>query len=206
MPILGGLGVVGLAVGFAAQDILANLISGITLLLDRPFRIGDWIKTEEREGQVCGLTLRTTRIRTRDNEYISVPNKELAGAVVTNLSQGGQLRLNVPVPVGYRTDIATARAALLAVMQAHPKVIQEEHPPQVLVRELGESSVELIMRFWVTKQNVVGYPVITMQLREAAKEALQASGAEPPFSHLLVHLADPAPSPAAEQVRPRPEP
>lgn len=187
VPILGGLGVVGLAVGFAAQDILANLISGITLLLDRPFRIGDWIRTAEREGQVIGITLRTTRIRTRDNEYISIPNKELAGAVVTNLTQGGMLRLNVSVPVGYGTDIAAARAALLAVMQAHPKVIQEERPPQVLVRELGESSVELILRFWVTDEDVASYPVITMQLREAARAALDATDAEVPRQQVQLH-------------------
>lgn len=188
VPILGGLGVAGLAVGFAAQDILANLISGITLLLDRPFRIGDWIRTKDHEGQVCGLTLRTTRIRTRDNEYVSIPNKELAGAVVTNLTQGGALRLNVGVRVGYQTDVEAARAALLRVMHTHPKVMGQEHPPQVLVRELDESSLELIMRFWVCEEDVATYPVTTMQLREGAKAALQAAGIAPPFPQLQVHL------------------
>ncbi|WP_309571532.1 mechanosensitive ion channel domain-containing protein, partial [Deinococcus sp.] len=118
LPILGGLGVAGLAVGFAAQDILANLISGVTLLLDRPFRIGDWIRTAEHEGQVSGLTLRTTRLRTRDNEYVSIPNKDVAGSVVVNLTQGGRLRLNVPVSIAYKDSVEAARRALLPVMAA----------------------------------------------------------------------------------------
>lgn len=187
LPILGGLGVVGLAVGFAAQDILANFISGITMLLDRPFRIGDWIRTDSKEGQVTGLTLRTTRIRTRDNEYISIPNKELAGSVVTNLSQGGPLRINVTVGVAYKTEVAQARAVLLDVMQRHPKVL-DEPLPQVLVQELNASSVDLLMRFWVSQENIATYPVTMMQLREQAKAGLQAAGIEIPYPHLQLHI------------------
>lgn len=187
LPILGGLGVVGLAVGFAAQDILANLISGVTLLLDRPFRIGDWIRTADHEGQVTGLTLRTTRLRTRDNEYVSIPNKDVAGSVVVNLSHGGTLRLNVPVSIAYREHVGRAREVLLPVMAAHPTVL-DTPAPAVLVSDLGDSAVELILRCWVAGADVATYPVTTMQLREAAKEALQAAGLEIPFPHLQLHI------------------
>ncbi len=187
LPILGGLGVLGLAVGFAAQDILANLISGITLLLDRPFRIGDWIRVREQEGQVSGITLRTTRIRTRDNEFVSIPNKDIAGAVVVNLSAGGPLRLNVVVGVEYRERVDDVRGILLEVMAAHPKA-EKSPAPQVLVRELNASSVDVIMRFWVSEASIASYPVISMQMREAAKEALQAGGMDIPFPHLQLHI------------------
>ncbi|GGM12970.1 mechanosensitive ion channel family protein [Deinococcus aerophilus] len=187
LPILGGLGVVGLAVGFAAQDILANLISGVTLLLDRPFRIGDWIRVKDQEGQVSGLTLRTTRIRTRDNEFVSIPNKEVAGAVVVNLSAGGPLRLNVLIGVEYKERVEDVRRVLLGVLAQHPRV-EPEPAPLVLVRELNSSSVDVIMRFWVSEANIASYPVVTMQITEAAKEALQASGMDIPFPHLQLHI------------------
>ena len=187
LPILGGLGVVGLAVGFAAQDILANLISGVTLLLDRPFRIGDWIRAEDQEGQVTGLTLRTTRIRTRDNEFVSIPNKEVAGAVVVNLSAGGPLRLNILIGVEYKERVDDVRRVLLAVMAAHPK-IEADPAPVVLVQELNASSVDVIMRCWISETNIATYPTVVMQLTEAAKEALQASGMDIPFPHLQLHI------------------
>lgn len=187
LPILGGLGVLGLAVGFAAQDILANLISGVTLLLDRPFRIGDWIRVKDQEGQVSGLTLRTTRIRTRDNEFVSIPNKDVAGAVVVNLSAGGPLRVNVLIGVEYRERVEDVRRVLLEVMAAQPRV-QPEPAPAVLVRELSASSVDVIMRFWVSEADIASYPVISMQIREAAKEALQANGMDIPFPHLQLHI------------------
>ncbi|OLV17654.1 mechanosensitive ion channel family protein [Deinococcus marmoris] len=187
LPILGGLGVLGLAVGFAAQDILANLISGVTLLLDRPFRIGDWIRVKDQEGQVSGLTLRTTRIRTRDNEFVSIPNKDVAGAVVVNLTAGGPLRLNVLIGVEYKERVEDVRRILLDVMTAHPRT-EKEPAPLLLVRELSASSVDVIMRFWVSEANIASYPVISMQIREAAKEALQAGGMSLPFPHLQVHI------------------
>ncbi|GGO27667.1 mechanosensitive ion channel family protein [Deinococcus humi] len=187
LPILGGLGVLGLAVGFAAQDILANLISGVTLLLDRPFRIGDWIRVKDQEGQVSGLTLRTTRIRTRDNEFVSIPNKDVAGAVVVNLTAGGPLRLNVQIGVEYRERVEDVRRILLEVMAAHPRV-EKSPAPLLLVRELSASSVDVIMRFWVSEANIASYPVISMQMLEAAKEALQASGMNIPFPHLQLHI------------------
>lgn len=189
LPILGGLGVVGLAVGFAAQDILANLISGVTLLLDRPFRIGDWIRVRDYEGQVMGLTLRTTRIRTRDNEFVSIPNKEIAGATVINLTSGGQLRLNVPLPLAYAERVPEAREVLLRVMAEHPKV-EDDPAPVVLVRQVNETSLEVILRFYVTAENVKAYPVVTMQLREAAKEALQDAGFSPPYPRQWVKLEE----------------
>lgn len=189
VPILGGLGVVGLAVGFAAQDILANLISGITLLLDRPFRIGDWIRTESHEGQVASLTLRTTRLKTRDNEYVSIPNKEVAGAVVENLSVGGRLRVHVNLPLAYEEHVERAREVLLGVLPAFPEVLTDP-APQVLVQELEESRVCLLFRFWLDAEHVAGYPVLRMKVLEAAKEALQAAGLAVPYPRMQVRLEE----------------
>ncbi|WP_104991090.1 mechanosensitive ion channel family protein [Deinococcus sp. NW-56] len=191
LPILGGLGVAGLAVGFAAQDILANLISGVTLLLDRPFRIGDWIRTENHEGQVASLTLRTTRLRTRDGEYVSIPNKDVAGAVVENLTVGGRLRLNIPLGVAYEGGVERARAVLMPVLQTFPGVL-DDPPPVVLVQELEESRVRLLLRFWIDAEEVASYPVTRMRVLEAARAALDAAGLEVAYPRMRVQL-DPVP-------------
>lgn len=187
LPIIGGLGVAGLAIGLAAQDILANLISGITLLLDRPFRIGDWIRVADHEGQVKGLTLRTTRIRTRENEYVNIPNKEVAGAVVVNLTQGGPLRLDVPVSIAYHENVDLARTVLLGALHAHPQVLKEP-VPIILVKELAASGVDLIIRFWISEYEIASYPATAMKIRESAKIALQNAEIEIPFPHLQLHI------------------
>lgn len=199
LPILGGLGVVGLAVGFAAQDILANLISGVTLLLDRPFRIGDWIRTEDHEGQVTRLTLRTTHLRTRDNEDVSIPNKEVAGAVVENLTVGGKLRLNVNVALAYHEHVERAREVLLPVLSNFPGVLADP-APRVLVEELEESRVRLLLRFWIGTEDVRRYPVFRMRVLEAAKEALQSAGLEVPFPRMQIQVDGPLPGSRQDRV------
>lgn len=187
LPILGGLGVVGLAVGFAAQDILANFISGITLLIDRPFRIGDWIRTNDYEGRIKGLTLRTTRIRTRNNEYVSIPNKDLAGSVVVNLSHGGPLRVDIALGVAYKSDVEQVREVLMGVIEANEAVLTRP-APMVTVSELGDSSVNVLMRIWLGEEEIGRYPMIRMALLEAAKKALDANGIEIPFPHMQLHI------------------
>lgn len=187
LPILGGLGVLGLAVGFAAQDILANFISGITLLIDRPFSIGDWIRSDNYEGRVKGLTLRTTRIRTRNNEHVSIPNKDLAGATVINLSRGGPLRIDAPLGVAYKTDIEQAREVLLKVVEGFEEIITRP-APVVAVEGLGDSSINLLIRFWIDPEDIATYPSIRMRLLEAAKKALDDANIEIPFPHMQLHI------------------
>ncbi|SUO94849.1 mechanosensitive ion channel family protein [Suttonella ornithocola] len=187
LPILGGLGVLGLAVGFAAQDILANFISGITLLIDRPFAIGDWIRADSYEGRVKGLTLRTTRIRTRNNEHVSIPNKDLAGSTVINLTRGGPLRIDAPIGVAYKTDIDQARAVLMQVVEQFEEIITRP-APVIAVESLGDSSVNLLIRFWIDAEEIAQYPALRMRLLEAAKKALDKAGIEIPFPHLQLHI------------------
>lgn len=189
LPLLGGLGVVGVAFGFAAQDLLGSLVSGMALLLDRPFRIGDWIRVNDHEGQVTGLSMRTTRIRTRDNSTVNVPNREIAGGTVLNLTQNGPLRLSVLISIAYSADVEQARQVLLEVMNAHPALLHEEdRQPAVLVNALAPSTVDLLMVFWIEEEEVPAYPLIEMQLRERAKAALDGAGIEIPFPNLQLHI------------------
>ncbi|WP_457630166.1 mechanosensitive ion channel family protein [Oceanithermus sp.] len=189
-PVVGALGILGLAVSLAAQDTFSNFIAGIILLMDRPFRIGDWVKVGEEFGQVEGLTLRTTRLRTPDNESVAIPNAVVAGGEIKNLSAGGPLRLRIPVGVAYRHDTAEAKEALWPVVRRHPRVLAEPEPA-LLVTALGDSSVEITLVVWIAQEDIPDYPVITAEILEAAKAALDAAGIEIPFPQQTVWFPQP---------------
>jgi len=189
-PIVGALGILGLAVSLAAQDTFSNFISGIILLMDRPFRIGDWVRIGEEFGQVEGLTLRTTRLRTPDNESVAIPNSVVAGGEIKNLSAGGPLRLRIPVGVAYRHDTREVKKVLEPVVRRHPRVLQEPEPA-LLVTSLGDNSVEITLVLWIAQKDIPDYPVITAEIIEDAKLALDEAGIEIPFPQRTVWFPEP---------------
>lgn len=191
LGVVTALGVVGIAVGFAAQDTLSNFISGITLLIERPFRIGDWVELAGKVGRVERISLRTTRLVTRDNIHTSIPNAKVASTEIVNLSAGGPLRLRVPLGIAYKESSRAARQALLPVLRGHPEVLQDAvHAPSVLVEELGSSSVNLVMLAWIEPDTIAREPVVSAELIEAAKEALDAADIQIPFPHLQLFIDD----------------
>ena len=189
-PVIGALGVLGLAVGLAAQDTFSNFISGIILLMDRPFRIGDWVQIGDEYGQVEGLTLRTTRLRTPDNESVAIPNAVVAGGEIKNLSAGGPLRLRIPVGVAYRHDTREVRALLERVVGGHPKLLADP-APAVLVTGLGDNSVDFTLVVWIPEDEIPNYPVVAAELTEAAKIAFDEAGIEIPFPQRTVWFPEP---------------
>jgi small-conductance mechanosensitive channel len=189
LGVITALGVVGIAVGFAAQDTLSNFISGVTLLIERPFRIGDWVELAGKVGRVERISLRTTRVVSRDNIHSSIPNAKVASAEIVNLSAGGPLRLRVPVGIAYKESARAAREALMPVLRAHPQVLQDAiHAPSVLVEELGASSVNLVMLAWIGPETIAVEPVVSSALVEGAKEALDGAGIQIPFPHLQLFI------------------
>jgi len=189
LGVITALGVVGIAVGFAAQDTLSNFISGVTLLIERPFHIGDWVELAGKVGRVERISLRTTRVVTRDNVHASIPNAKVASAEIVNLSAGGPLRLHVPVGIAYKESARAAREALLPVLRGHPQVLQDPmHAPSILVEELGASSVNLVMLAWIGPETIAVEPVVSAGLVEGAKEALDGAGIQIPFPHLQLFI------------------
>ena len=184
---LAGLGVVGLALAFAAQDSVANVISGIIIFWDKPFEVGDWIKVEEQFGRVHNITLRSTRIRTPRNTYIVIPNKAIVDAVLENLSQHGKLRVDIGVGIAYKEDILAARRILLEAV-SKIETVENDPAPEVVVEALGDSSVNLQIRVWIAaaKDRQRTY----FQAIEAAKLALDKAGIEIPFPHLQLFVDD----------------
>jgi small conductance mechanosensitive channel len=184
---LAGLGVAGIAVGFAAQDSIANIISGIVIFLDKPFVVGDWIRTEGEFGCVSNITLRTTRIRTPRNTYVVIPNKSIIDAVLENLSKHGEFRVDVPVGIAYKEDVRRAREVLLAAARG-VEGVRQEPGAKVVVVELGDSSVNLEVRVWIDEGRRQA-PVHCAVL-EAAKLALDDAGIQIPFPHLQLFVDD----------------
>jgi small conductance mechanosensitive channel len=184
---LAGLGVVGIALGFAAQDSVANVISGIMIFWDKPFIVGDWIRTEGNCGKVTEITLRSTRIRTNRNTYVVIPNKSVIDAVLENYSKHGELRIDVPVGIAYKEDIRQAREVLLEAVRSIPGVMAQPQP-DVVVESLGDSSVNLLVRAWIETADEMQPK--TFVVVEASKLALDAAGIQIPYPHLQLFVDD----------------
>lgn len=169
--LLGTLGLTSVVIGFSLRDVLSNYFSGVILLASRPFRLGDQIVIKEFEGTVRQIELRATTLVTYDGRTVYIPNQEVFSAVITNNTVSGKRRTSVMIGVTYDTDIDTVKKILndtvLKVVGVEP-----EPAPIVLVRELGATTVNLEVRFWVNSQRLP-FIEMTSLAAEAIKESLQ---------------------------------
>lgn len=183
--LLTGVSIIGLAIGFAAQESLANFIAGIVIFWDRPFRVGDWITCDETFGQVQRVTFRSTRIVNTDGEMVIWPNTHMLQNKVKNHTVNPLNRVNVPVSIAYKESIDAARGALLEVVNRDARILQSP-APEVVVAECAPSSVNLVLRFWISDESIERR--ITYEYNETAKKALDAAGIEIPFPHVQLML------------------
>lgn len=145
--ILGGLGIVSVAVGIAAQSVLGNLFAGILTVYREPFRAGDQVAIGEVRGTVVDVNLRETVVRTFDGQRVLIPNSVATGGVITVQTGYERIRTTVRVGVSYDADFERARAVALEAVRAVPSV-HEDPPPRVLFQEAGASTVDLAVVFW----------------------------------------------------------
>ena len=183
--LVAGLGIAGLALSFAAQDTIANLISGVAILIDRPFKQGDWISLGDMHASVTDIRLRTTVLTTFDNETVVVPNKDLAQQQVVNYTLTPRIRVRVPVGIAYKEDTEAARKVMLSTVDGDDRILTDP-APAVLVTSLGDSSVNLELRFW-TEDSITKFPLM-WEYTEKCKRALDAADIEIPFPHLQLFL------------------
>jgi small conductance mechanosensitive channel len=182
---LAGIGVVGIAVGFAAQDSLANVIAGFLIFIDKPFEVGDWITVSERYGMVNDITMRSTRIRSNQNTYIVIPNKNIIDAILVNHSKHGETRVDVPIGIAYKEDILAARKVVMEAVRDLEGVVKDP-APDVVVTALGDSSVNMKARVWIGDASHE-QPVF-FRVMEASKLALDRAGIEIPYHHLQLFI------------------
>jgi len=175
-----------LAIGFAMQEVLRNFVSGVFIFTERPFRIGDWIEWGEYSGVVEDIGLRVTRVRTFDNELLTVPNSELTNDVVKNPVAKEQLRLKFTFGIGYDDDVEEATEIIVEEAKANPEILDEPEP-SVRLTELGDSDVALQARIWIRDPSRADFVRIRGDYVKAVKERFDEAGIDIPYPHR--HLA-----------------
>lgn len=184
--LIAGLGIAGLAVGFAAKDSIENFISGVTILLDRPFRVGDWVTVADHYGRVTNITLRSTRLRTLNQETVIFPSRDLVTQPVVNHSDGTPLRVDIPFGIAYKEDIDEARATVMALLDPLDERLVKDGGHRVVTTCLNDSSVDLELHVFV-KDPGDAVPV-RFHFVERVRKALAAADIEIPFPHLQLFL------------------
>ena len=178
------LGAAGLAVGLALQGTLSNFAAGVMLLLFRPFRAGDYVEVAGTSGSVAEISIFTTILTTPDNVKIIVPNSTIWGETIKNYSANDTRRNDLVVGIAYGDDIGRAIEVINGVLAADSRVLKEPEPV-VAVNELGDSSVNLVVRPWCNKGD---YWPLRFDLQRTLKEQLEGAGLSIPFPQHDVHL------------------
>jgi small-conductance mechanosensitive channel len=204
-PLFGAVGIGGVAVAFAAQSILANFLASIILQVRRPFRRGDQIGTNDHEGVVEDVDFRVVRLRTFDGERVLVPCAEVLSKPIVNLTTLGRRRTTLEVGVSFDADLDKTREVLLDAVSSTDGVL--DHPPaEVWVEELGESAVNLAVRFWHAP-DVASLWRVRSHVAVAVKGALDRSGVDIPYPQRTIRFAsDGPPGPDGEDHEAAPVP
>lgn len=185
-PLLGAAGIVGIAVGFAAQTSLSNLISGIFLIGEKPFEIGDLIKVGETLGFVLSIDLLSIKLRTFDNRFVRMPNETIIKTEVINVTRFPIRRLDINMGVAYKEDIRRVIDILKEVADKNPYCLDEPEP-LVTFTGFGDSSLNIFMGVWFNKPDFL---VLRNSLLMEIKERLDAEGIEIPFPHRTIYVGD----------------
>ena len=183
-PLLALITAAGLVIGLALQGTLSNFASGLLLLFYRPFDIGDAIDAGGTEGTVASMNLMSTIIRTWDYKTMIVPNNRIWGNVITNISCTERRRVDMVFGISYSDPIDKAQAILEKIAKEHPDTL-EEPMPVVQVHELGDSSVNFVVRPWVIPANYWG---VYWDITRKVKEEFDKEGISIPFPQQDVHL------------------
>jgi small conductance mechanosensitive channel len=183
-PLLAGLGVIGFIIGFALQDTLSNFAAGMLFLLYRPFDVKDLVEAGGVSGLVSHMSLVNTTILTLDNQTIIVPNGKIWGDVIKNVTAQKVRRVDLVFGISYTDDIPKTEKILQEVVAAHEAVLDDPEP-MIRVHELGDSSVNFIVRPWVKTDD---YWETYWALTRAVKIRFDEEGVSIPFPQRDVHL------------------
>ena len=183
-PIIAGLGVTGFILGFAFQESLGNLASGLMIAINQPFKIGDYVVVAGLEGTVLQVDMMATVLATADNKKVVIPNKSAWGAPITNFSALGRRRVDIKIGIDYASDVGKAIEIALNALAAVPGVLKDP-APAVSVASLDDSQVTLNIRPW---SNGGDYWAVYNATCQAIKVAFEKNGVNIPFPQLTVHM------------------
>jgi small conductance mechanosensitive channel len=181
-PMVAGIGVAGVGIGFAMQHVLGNLVAGLTIIFTKPFRVGEYIELVGVSGQVTAVQLFSTTLLHIDQSRVVIPNRKIVGEILHNYGVVRQLDLSVGV--GYATDINEALALVSEILKQNPRV-KKEPAPVVGVTLLGDCSVNIAVKPWVAVDDFVS---TAAEINQAILEQFRAKRIEMPFPQREVRL------------------
>lgn len=178
------IGSAGLAIGLALQGSLSNLAGGFLLMINKPFKKGDFIEAQGISGSVEDINILNTKFITPDNKVIYVPNAPLSGGNIINYSEMEDRRLDLVFGIGYSDDINKAKEILQNIMETEDRILKDKNN-QIFVSQLADSSVNISFRAWVKAEN---YWPLNGDLHQKVKHLFDENGVSIPFPQTDVHL------------------
>ena len=183
-PLLAAIGAAGFILGFALQGTLSNFAAGIMILIYRPYDVGDLIDVGGTFGKVDAMTIVSTTLRKPDNQKVVIPNNMIWGDIITNITGTSKRRIDLVFGISYNDNIAKAQKILEDILESHESVLKDPQPV-VKVHELGDSSVNFVVRPWVATDS---YWDVYWDITRAVKERFDAEGVSIPFPQRDVHV------------------
>ncbi|MDT8342344.1 MAG: mechanosensitive ion channel family protein [Longimicrobiales bacterium] len=183
-PLLGAAGIVGIALGFASQTSVSNVISGFFLMGEAPFRVGDVIELGTTRGHVLSIDMMSVKLRTFDNRFVRIPNETIIKSEVVNVTRFPIRRVDVRVGVAYKEDLTRVRRVLEDVARRNPLCLMEPEPV-IIFEGYGESSLNYLFGVWATRENFLR---LKTSIHEEIKAAFDREGIEIPFPHRTLYV------------------
>ncbi|MEM5948248.1 mechanosensitive ion channel family protein [Spirochaetia bacterium 38H-sp] len=181
--LLGAAGITGIALGFASQTSMSNLISGLFLLSERPFSIGDLIKVGDTTGFVISVDLLSVKVRTFDNKYIRIPSEKLINQEMANITYYPIRRLDIDLSVAYKEDIRRVFEILKEIAEKNPYCLDQPEP-LIVFKGFGTSGIDIFMGVWFIKTD---YLKLKNSIMIEIKERFEEENIEFPFPHITLY-------------------
>ena len=183
MAVLGAAGIAGVIIGFASQTSISNIISGIFLISEQPFQVGDLIKVGETKGVVLSIDLLSIKLRTFDNQLVRIPNENLIKNELSNITRFPIRRLDIDIGVAYKEDVGRVQAILNDIAVKN-KYCLDEPEPLILFKNFGDSALEFLFAVWCVKSD---YLILRQKIMQEIKERFDVEGIEIPFPHRTLY-------------------
>ncbi|MDA3849945.1 MAG: mechanosensitive ion channel family protein [Spirochaetaceae bacterium] len=183
VPLMGAAGILGIAIGFASQTSFSNIISGLFIITEKPFEIGDMIRVNQTTGIVKSVDLLSIKILCFDNRYVRIPNELIINTEVTNVTRYPIRRVDIDLRVAYKEDLERVKELLAEVVQEVPQCL--DNPEHLfLIKRFGESAVEILLGVWINKDQ---YLIAVNGLMMKIKQRFEEANIEIPFPQIDVN-------------------
>jgi small-conductance mechanosensitive channel len=191
-PLLGAAGIVGIALGFASQTSVSNIISGLFLIVEQPFKVDDIVTIDNTTGVVLSIDVLSVKLRTFDNKFVRVPNESIIKTQITNNTRFPIRRFNGMISVAYGENIERVKEILLDIADKNEYALSEPEP-RVIFDNFGQSSIDLLFLVWAERDH---WLMLKDSINEQVKKRFDEEGIEIPFPHVSIYAgkhSDPIP-------------